>query len=688
METQNVQPDKNGRYSVALGSTTNQGLPTSLFVSGEARWLGVQAQGQAEQPRVLLLSVPYALEAGDAQTVGGLPASSFMLAPAGSQAGTSAGSPPGTITGSGTTDYVPMFTGATTIGNSKIYQNAGGDVGIGTTSPAATLDVKGKSDVRDTLTLFPKSTHPALTVNGTAFQVASTGAVTFVSGQTFPGAGTVTSVGSGAGLTGGPITTSGTLSIATGGVTNGMLQNSSLTVTGNSPLTGGGAVSLGGGTSLGLKACSSNQILEFISGAWSCVAIPAGTITGVTAGTDLTGGGSSGNVTVNLDTTKVPQLAAANLFTNSNAISVNSSKLAGLYVVNTGSGNALNVSASGSSAAGVYVSKAGTGVEALASEDGGVFWGTLADGVYANGGTTGVYAESDTDQDYISGVYGYEAGTTRINMGVYGYATSPAGAGVYGRGASYSQLQHDYAPTAGVWGDTGQQGNIGVLGTADDGYAAEFGNNSPSGYDTLRVVGYEGTDSSARLLNIFSNAFGGGCTIDVNGNLNCSGNITTPVKVKDGSRQVALNAIESPESWFEDFGTGQLSSGTAVISLEPTFVQTVNTGVDYHVFLTPKGDSHGLYVTNETATSFEVREQGGGTSSITFDYRIVAKRRGFENDRLEDKTKTMLFSEPKNAQRYNGGTQHSPSAEEPHEKHSPAARRIAELTGQSVKKIN
>jgi len=124
-----------------------------------------------------------------------------------------------------------MFTAATTIGNSKIYQNAGGNIGIGTTSPAATLDVKGKSDVRDTLTLFPKSTHPALTVNGTAFQVASTGKVTFVSGQTFPGTGTVTSVGSGAGLTGGPIVTSGTLSIATGGVTNGMLQNSSLTVT-------------------------------------------------------------------------------------------------------------------------------------------------------------------------------------------------------------------------------------------------------------------------------------------------------------------------------------------------------------------------------------------------------------------------------------------------------------------------
>src|SRR5580692_1982435 len=84
METQNVTPDKGGHYTAVLGSTTSQGLPTDLFASGDARWLGVQAQGQSEQPRILLLSVPYALKAGDAETVGGLPPSAFVLAaPAG-----------------------------------------------------------------------------------------------------------------------------------------------------------------------------------------------------------------------------------------------------------------------------------------------------------------------------------------------------------------------------------------------------------------------------------------------------------------------------------------------------------------------------------------------------------------------------------------------------------------------------
>ncbi|HKD61332.1 MAG TPA: DNRLRE domain-containing protein, partial [Terracidiphilus sp.] len=46
-----------------------------------------------------------------------------------------------------------------------------------------------------------------------------------------------------------------------------------------------------------------------------------GGITGVAAGTDLTGGGTSGNVTVNLDTTKVPTLAASNTFSGANTFS-------------------------------------------------------------------------------------------------------------------------------------------------------------------------------------------------------------------------------------------------------------------------------------------------------------------------------------------------------------------------------
>jgi trimeric autotransporter adhesin len=80
METQNVQADARGNFSVQLGATKPGGLTLELFQSGEARWLGVRINGGEEQPRVLLLSLPYALKAADAQTLGGLPPSAFVLA--------------------------------------------------------------------------------------------------------------------------------------------------------------------------------------------------------------------------------------------------------------------------------------------------------------------------------------------------------------------------------------------------------------------------------------------------------------------------------------------------------------------------------------------------------------------------------------------------------------------------------
>ena len=82
LETQNVTPDANGRYTVYLGANHANGVPLNLFASGEARWLGVQPEGQAEQTRAQLVSVPYALTAGDAQTLGGQPLSAFLLASA------------------------------------------------------------------------------------------------------------------------------------------------------------------------------------------------------------------------------------------------------------------------------------------------------------------------------------------------------------------------------------------------------------------------------------------------------------------------------------------------------------------------------------------------------------------------------------------------------------------------------
>jgi len=184
LETQNMQPDSKGNYTIQLGATKPEGLPQELFTSGEARWLGVRVSGNEEQQRVLLLSVPYALKAADAQTLGGLPASAFMLAGTGSVAsiGESAAMPaPETVapavSGTGATDFLPLWTNTTgALGNSVLFQSGTGSaakIGLNTMTPAATLDVKGSVTIRSLLNL------PA-TTNATASAGADSNQIGFV----------------------------------------------------------------------------------------------------------------------------------------------------------------------------------------------------------------------------------------------------------------------------------------------------------------------------------------------------------------------------------------------------------------------------------------------------------------------------------------------------------------------------
>jgi len=119
VETQNVELDEQGHYTVLLGSTKSEGLSLELFATGEPRWLGVQVNlaKEVEQPRVLLVSVPYALKAADAETLGGKPLSWFVLTnPAtGGGAGvgtvfpTTGATGAATIGGGGTQNFVAKF---------------------------------------------------------------------------------------------------------------------------------------------------------------------------------------------------------------------------------------------------------------------------------------------------------------------------------------------------------------------------------------------------------------------------------------------------------------------------------------------------------------------------------------------------------------------------------------------------
>ncbi|MGA9964085.1 MAG: hypothetical protein WBQ10_02685 [Terriglobales bacterium] len=648
METQNVQPDKNGHYTVALGAGKSEGLPLNLFASGEARWLGVQAQGQAEQPRVLLLSVPYALKAGDAQTVGGLSASAFVLAAppnagsstTSSNSNASPNAPP--LSGTGTTDYLPIWTNSTTLGSSVLFQSGTGakaKVGIGTTKPASALDVKGGGTIRGLFSL------PAI------------------------GAATAT-----AGFNSQPIDLAASAfnSGTSTAVTQTFQWQSEPVGNNTSNATGSLNLLFGQGTGkpseTGLNIASNGQI-NFAKGQ-KFPGTGNGTITGVAAGTDLTGGGNSGNVTVNLDTTKVPQLsgnnsftgnqsvngsvtatsfsgngasvtnvnasqlgslgagsfaqlASANTFTNNNAVSVNSSNTA-LQVSNAGNGDALDVLAKGG-AIGMVVTGGYLGVEAYGSTL--PLWGT-------GGPIEGVEGDSNTDAYLSPGIFGMEYGTTQPTVGVFGETASASGAGVYGQNQSTQSTTGAGGFTfgTGVWGDGGAA-EVGLMGTTDNRAAGFFANNTDTYYTV--EINNESTYGSPFYAG---NALGNYCYIDYIGNLNCSGAKNAVVPIDGGQRKVALSAIESPRNWFEDAGSTSLANGAAVVAIDPEFIQTVNTELEYQVFLTPYGDCKGLYVANRTANSFEVRELGGGTANVSFGYRIMALRKNYENVRFADHT--------------------------------------------------
>lgn len=348
LETQNVYPDRTGHYAVLLGATTSTGLPADLFVAGEARWLGVQMQGQAEQPRVSLTSAPYALKAADAQTVGGLPASAFVLAAPPASGASSVASPgtttPPLVTGTtpvttagGTVNKLAKFDAAADITSSQVFDN-GTNVGIGNTAPASKLDVSGSETVRGLLSL--PATGTATASGGKNSQPIKLTASAFSSGtatavpQNFQwqaepaGNNTATTSGTlnllyarGANApaeTGLKISNKGLFTFATGQTFPG-----TGTITGITTATGGGLT--GGGTSgtlnLGLvTSCTSGQLLKWNGTAWACSTPTSGTVTSVASGTGLTGGPITSSGTLSINTAVVPQLKANNSFTGKQSI--------------------------------------------------------------------------------------------------------------------------------------------------------------------------------------------------------------------------------------------------------------------------------------------------------------------------------------------------------------------------------
>jgi hypothetical protein len=145
-ETQQVQADARGRYAAYLGVTTP--LPQEAFNQEKARWFGVEIDGRP-LPRAMLVAVPYALRAVDADTLRGTELSSFVLKGSDGRLRTADGvAVVEAVNGSGTVGQIAKFTTATDVGNSIITESGTNNLGIGTTDPTEGGLIDSKVTIR------------------------------------------------------------------------------------------------------------------------------------------------------------------------------------------------------------------------------------------------------------------------------------------------------------------------------------------------------------------------------------------------------------------------------------------------------------------------------------------------------------------------------------------------------------
>jgi hypothetical protein len=274
------------------------------------------------------------------------------------------------------------------------------------------------------------------------------------------------------------------------------------------------------------------------------------------------------------------------------------------------------------------------------------------DGVtYFDSTTSGVAGVRGEDQSNNNGSGGHlnagVAGASDFGLGISAYSANYVGADI--SGGAY----HGKYPALSVRGNQsgGEADLIDACGSGLSGpcpftsavfrldYLGAVTVNDKSSTHTAVLINSGAATNLESVLIAQSNSNGALMSLDGTGDLTIKGTLTqmgTPLIMNQSNagRQVITFAGQEASPSIEDVGEAMLIRGYASVQIDPTFASTMDPQTSYVVFVTPEGDSNGLYVTAKTHAGFVVRENRGGNSSIEFSYRIVGKPAGAARVRL------------------------------------------------------
>jgi hypothetical protein len=191
------------------------------------------------------------------------------------------------------------------------------------------------------------------------------------------------------------------------------------------------------------------------------------------------------------------------------------------------------------------------------------------------------------------------------------------------KGAKYTPDCSSSSPC--TLGDNSSYGP-GVEGYSTDGVGVISYNDTES-YYTLFAYSYNDDGYPFAALN----AEGYGMFLEPDGVLYAYG-FEEELKTHHGL--MGTFASTSTRPVLEDVGTGRLQGGEGTVRFDSNLSGAIQANRGYQVFLTPDGESRGLYVAQKFVGGFIVREAEHGRSNLYFDYRIVAHPIGAPEARL------------------------------------------------------